>query len=167
MESLCQRSFDASFKCRICTIFSPSFVSGTTIVYFWYFYSFSIHFRDYPATILNVTVGYLSFFFSLFLFYLPCSFYFVHFRLACTLLVPCLYLKLRAMAPTQWNYSNKKRQLRLIVELPFVLKYTSINLFVREEIQEYVYHFIVIRIVLAQNDAIEILYILFNIRICI
>ena len=58
-------------------------------------------------------------------------------------------------------------QLRLIVELPFVLKYTSINLFVREEIQEYVYHFIVIRIVLAQNDAIEILYILFNIRICI
>ena len=167
MESLCQRSFDASFKCRICTIFSPSFVSGTTIVYFWYFYSSSIHFRDYPATILNVTVGYLSFFFSLFLFYLPCSFYFVHFRLACTLLVPCLYLKLRAMAPTQWNYSNKKRQLRLIVELPFVLKYTSINLFVREEIQEYVYHFIVIRIVLAQNDAIEILYILFNIRICI
>ena len=54
-----------------------------------------------------------------------------------------------------------------IVELPFVLKYTSINLFVREEIQEYVYHFIMIRIVLAQNDAIEILYILFNIRICI
>ncbi len=57
---LCQRSFDASFKCRICTIFSPSSVSGTTIIYFWYFYSFSIHFHDHLASILNVTVGFLS-----------------------------------------------------------------------------------------------------------
>ena len=84
----------------------------------------------------------------------PCALYFVllsfSFSLSCT-----------------YTYTHKKRQLRLIVELPFVLKYTSINLFVREEIQEYVYHFIMIRIVLAQNDAIEILYILFNIRICI
>lgn len=86
------------------------------------------------------------------------SYYFVFY------IIYLLFIKVR---PRVYANTHKKRQLRLIVELPFLLKYTSINLFVREEIQEYVYHFIVIRIVLAQNDAIEILYILFNIRICI
>ena len=68
----------------------PSSVSGATFILY---YSFSIHFRDHLVIILNVTVGFPSLFY-LFPFYLPCSFYFVHFRLACTLLVPCLYLKL-------------------------------------------------------------------------
>jgi len=74
MESLCQRSFDASFQCRICTIFSPLSLSGTTIIYCLYFYSFSILFRDYPATILNVTVWSLSLLY-LFPFCFTCSFF--------------------------------------------------------------------------------------------
>ena len=56
--------------------FSPSSVSGTTIIYCLYFYSFSIHFRNHLATILNVSVGFLSLFY-LFPFYLPCSFFYL------------------------------------------------------------------------------------------
>ena len=41
----------------------PSSVSGATIVYFMYYYSFSIHFHDHLAIILNVTVGFLSLFY--------------------------------------------------------------------------------------------------------
>ena len=52
--------FRCLFSVRICTIFSPSSLSGTTIIYFLYYYSFSIHFRDHLAIILNVTVGFLS-----------------------------------------------------------------------------------------------------------
>ena len=37
-----------------------SSLSGFTVVYCLYFYSFSIHFRDQLAIILNVTVGFLS-----------------------------------------------------------------------------------------------------------
>ena len=35
-------------------------LSGTTIIYCLYYYSFSIHSRDHLAIILNVTVGFLS-----------------------------------------------------------------------------------------------------------
>ena len=49
------RSFVQSF-----IVFIPSSVSGTTIIYCLYYYSFSIHFRDHLAIILNVTVGFLS-----------------------------------------------------------------------------------------------------------
>ena len=52
--------FRCLFSVRICTIFSPSSLSGTTIIYCLYYYSFSIHFRDHLAIILNVTVGFLS-----------------------------------------------------------------------------------------------------------
>ena len=55
--------FRCLFSVRICTIFSPSSLSGTTIIYFLYYYSFSIHFRDHLAIILNVTVGFLSLFY--------------------------------------------------------------------------------------------------------
>ena len=54
---------------------SPSSVSGTTIIYCLYFCSFSIHFRDHLAIILNVTIGFLSLFY-LFPFYLPCSLFY-------------------------------------------------------------------------------------------
>jgi uncharacterized membrane protein len=37
----------------------PSSLSGTTIIYCLYFYSFSIHFHDHLATILNVTDRFL------------------------------------------------------------------------------------------------------------
>ncbi len=53
--------------------FLPLSVPGTTIIYCWYFYSFSIHFRDHLATILNVSVGFL-FLLYLFPFCLTCSF---------------------------------------------------------------------------------------------
>ena len=49
------RSFVQSF-----IVFIPSSLSGTTIIYCLYYYSFSIHFRDHLAIILNVTVGFLS-----------------------------------------------------------------------------------------------------------
>ena len=52
--------FRCLFSVRICTIFSPSSLSGTTIIYCLYYYSSSIHFRDHLAIILNVTVGFLS-----------------------------------------------------------------------------------------------------------
>ena len=52
--------FRCLFSVRICTIFSPSSLSGTTIIYCLYYYSFSIHFRDHLAIILNVSVGFLS-----------------------------------------------------------------------------------------------------------
>ena len=55
--------FRCLFSVRICTIFSPSSLSGTTIIYCLYYYSFSIHFRDHLAIILNVTVGFLSLFY--------------------------------------------------------------------------------------------------------
>ena len=40
-----------------------SSLSGFTVVYCLYFYSFSIHFRDHLAIILNVSVGFLSLFY--------------------------------------------------------------------------------------------------------
>ena len=52
----------------------PSSVSDTTIIYCLYFYSFSIHFRDHLATILNVTVWSLSLL-CLFPFCFTCSFF--------------------------------------------------------------------------------------------
>ena len=62
------------FQKRHNPLFSfPSSLSGTTIVYCLYFYSFSIHFHDHLASILNVSVGFL-FLFYLFLFCLTCSF---------------------------------------------------------------------------------------------
>ena len=103
MESLCQRSFRPLFKYRtiVLYLFSPHpcraqlfidllfffiyisglflslFTSSTLhLLFFLHFIytSFSIHFRDHPATILNVTVGFLSLLY-LFLFYSACSFF--------------------------------------------------------------------------------------------
>ena len=61
-----------------CLLFLPLSVSGTTIVYFLYFYSFSIHFRDHLAIITNVSVGYLVLFY---LFPLGLSLFLCLFRL--------------------------------------------------------------------------------------
>lgn len=52
----------------------PLSVPGTTIIYCLYFYSFSIHFHDHLATILNVTVWPLSLLY-LFPFCFTCSFF--------------------------------------------------------------------------------------------
>ena len=79
---LCQRSFRSLLKYRTIVLylfspslgsfnrsivqsfifFIPSSVSGTTIIYFLYYYPFSIHFRDHLAIILNITIGFLSHF---------------------------------------------------------------------------------------------------------
>ena len=54
--------------CFYLVLFTPVSVSGATIIYCLYFYSFSIHFRDHLTIILNVSVGFLSFLLYLFLF---------------------------------------------------------------------------------------------------
>ena len=63
--TICQRSFRSFLKYRTIVLYLlfPSLVSGTTIIYCLYYYSFSIHFRDHLAIILNVTVGFLSLFY--------------------------------------------------------------------------------------------------------
>ena len=77
--SICQRSFNASFKCRICTIFSPSSVSGTTIVMLVFFSSLSFASHSHLIRITHVTVGFLSLFylflFGLSLYKFACLFY--------------------------------------------------------------------------------------------
>lgn len=53
----------------------PLSVSGATIVYFLYYYSFSIHFRDHLAIITNVSVGYLVLFYLILFPYLYIDIY--------------------------------------------------------------------------------------------
>ena len=55
--SICQRSFDASFQCRICTIFSPSSLSGTTIIVYGLDY-YITRLLDFPfCTLLHGVIG--------------------------------------------------------------------------------------------------------------
>ena len=95
--SICQRSFDASFQCRICTIFSPSSMSGTTIVMLVFFSSLSFASHSHYAhhsrasipfgacsfsdlACINLLVYFmppcLFFYTSLCLFYIPCVFFY-------------------------------------------------------------------------------------------
>ena len=80
--TICQRSFDASFSAASALSFHPYPCRAQLFIDLLFFLicisssflspliieSFSIHFRDHLAIILNVTIGYLSFFFSLVLF---------------------------------------------------------------------------------------------------
>ena len=55
--SICQRSFDASFQCRICTIFSPLSLSGITIIVYGLDY-YITRLLDFPfCTLLHGVIG--------------------------------------------------------------------------------------------------------------
>ena len=88
-------------------LLSPSSVSGTTIVYFLYYYSYSIHFRDHLAIILNVTVGSLSLFY-LFLLDLACINFACLFCASLSIFYTSLYLFCLACIFFTQNISQKR-----------------------------------------------------------
>ena len=94
------RSATVDYAFSIISLFlSPSSLSGATFIL--YYYSFSIHFHDHLAIILNVTVGFLSF---LYLVLFSFDFGVSGFVLVISLLYPYYVLLLCRLLPVQNFY---------------------------------------------------------------